>query len=273
MATETPESPLEVPGEGEVWDVLALGSRIYFARFFGSPGWVSRSGHGGAVWKHLGTGTSELAAGPGETLLFADYAHSRLLSVGRDGENPKVFPLTGPGTLQIAPKSVAYDPVRREIWVIADRLGSEGEAKTRDALVLDETGELLRHITDREVQFATFAEDGVGAIVDVASEALWLRFREAGETAFRDILLDARFPRTVDFAQDIVLTRSGGAVDGIVQRWSGIYHRFGSRGAVETGHLGDGRGGLFYTGVPVGDRVCATLCRDATVIRCVGPPR
>ena len=256
-----------------MWDVLAVGERIYFARFFGSPGWIDRSGHGGAVWEHLGSGTAELAAGPEETLLFADYAHSRLLSVSKDGENLKVFPLTGPGTLQIAPKSVAYDPVRREIWAIADRLASNGDAKTRDALVLDDAGELLRHITDREVQFATFAEDGVGAVVDVVGDSLWLRFRDAGETAFRDILLDPQFPRTADFAQDIVLTRSEGVVDGVVQRWSGIFHRFGSQGAVTTGHLGDGRGGLFYTGVPVGDRVCATLCRDATVIRCGGLSR
>ncbi|NNL84088.1 MAG: hypothetical protein HKP27_00460, partial [Myxococcales bacterium] len=138
--------------------------------------------------------------------------------------------------------------------------------------VLDREGSVRRHVLDREVQFAAFTTTGAGAIVEIRDAGLWLRLRLPGGR-FRSIQLDDAFPASLDFAQDIAFGEPDDEVLGVVQRWSGIYHAFSKQGAVETGRLPAGDGGLYYTGVSAGGRVCGTLCRKEPAILCEGPLR
>ena len=67
-----------------------------------------------------------------------------------------------PGWRTLA-KSLAFDPLRREVWVNTDLLPENGAgAAHHDARVLDAAGRELRVVTDPELQFFTLARDGTG---------------------------------------------------------------------------------------------------------------
>ena len=67
----------------------------------------------------------------------------------------------------------------------------------------------------------------------------------------------------VDFVQDVKPAGDGA----LVTRWSGLVHRIGRDGRVRTLRLPKPEpGGLFYTAVASGGRVCATFCADVTVV-------
>lgn len=84
-----------------------------------------------------GEGLNELSPGPGDSILVSRYAgpgggDGRVVVLGPEGEVRAEHVLTPVPGCRVAPKTVAWDPVRREIWVNTDllpRRGGDGNAR------------------------------------------------------------------------------------------------------------------------------------------------
>lgn len=270
-------SPLVVASEapGGTWDVLAHpNGRVYFTTFFGSAGFVDPGTGAVTRFDTAGPGLNELARLPDGRLLATRYARSdrgggSIVLLTADGRLEAEYDLLAEPGWRVAPKSVAFDPVREEIWVTTDLLHEE-EAPRHDARVLRLTDGALRlRVEEPEIQFVAFTAAGSGAIVEREGERLFLRRRAAGTT--RDparsrerLLLDAEFPAASDFAQEARFAADGSVV---VTRWSGRVHRVDAAGRVR--HLDLPRlatDGLYYSAVLDGARLCATYCAGITVV-------
>ncbi|MBW2493929.1 MAG: hypothetical protein JRE43_04190 [Deltaproteobacteria bacterium] len=270
--------PLEVGAGGErsgVWDVLAHpNGRIYFTTFYESAGYTELPGGRVVRLPDLGTGLNELAAGPDGGVLASRYGSARepegsgsIVSFDADGALLAEFPLRAPDGYRVAPKTVAFDPLRAEIWVTTDLLPlAPGNPQRHDAYVLSDRGEELRRISEPEIQFVAFAENGTGYRAEIEGHKLWLRISAAGEDieGGRRILLDPAFAAALDFVQDIKLATDGRVV---VSRWSGWVHVVDSPRRVRSTRLPQfDEGGLYYSAVADGDRICATYCSDVGVV-------
>lgn len=274
-------APLRVGEEGPsgVWDVLVHPSgRIWFTTFFGPAGFVDPAT--GAVERldTLGPGLNELALGPDASILATRY--------GRDlgGDGSVVWLAADGGFLAelvlepgadgevAAAKSVAFDPLRREIWVNTDLLPGDGGATGHDARVLDLAGRELQRVAEPEIQFTAFAADGAAWIAAAYGRRLVLYVRPAGSAqdpfAGRVVDLDLAFPHEVDFVQDIKpMAGPRGEPLAVVTRWSGRVHVADLAGRVRSVALPAlAEGGLYYTAVLHEGRVCATYCHDTTVV-------
>lgn len=267
--------PLDVTAPGArsgVWDVHAHpNGRVYFTTYFEAMGWVDPSSRRVRQLPELGTGLNEIAPGPGDDLLVSRYAgpdggNGSVLLVSPDGEARAELPLRPPAGFRVAPKTVAYDPLREEIWVTSDLLATDGSAPRYDAFVLGLDGRERRRIESPEVQFASFSADGDGARAELHDRQLWLVRRRPGSPESR-LLLDQAFARELDFVQDIVLAADGVTV---VTRWSGLVHVVDAADALRTLHFPRlEEGGLYYTAVPAEGRICATYCAGVRVV-CLG---
>ena len=265
--------PLDAGGPAAtgVWDVLAHpNGRVYFTTWFDAMGWVEPSS--GAVQRlpGLGRGLNELAPGPGGSLLVSRYgspddpnASGSILVASPDGEPIAEYPLVPPPGFRAAPKTVAFDSARDEIWVTTDLFGAAGIATRHDAYVLDGAGREKRRIARPEIQFVAFRPEGGGLIAEVEGARLTLRVRPR-EGEDRLLLADASFADDLDFVQDIHFAADGRAV---VTRWSGIVHVVAPDGSLETLRLPPlEAGGLYYSGVLADGRVCATHCGGIEVV-------
>jgi hypothetical protein len=133
----------------------------------------------------------------------------------------------------------------------------------RPAFTLELPLRRWQRIEGPEIQFVAFRARGTGYAAVVENGALRLRI-EPPDQPPRTLLLDGGFPEAFDFVQDIQLSRNGGAV---VTRWSGRVHLVDADDAVRTLQLPRlDPDGLYYTGVRLGDRICATYCADVTVV-------
>lgn len=270
--------PLEVGRTGDrsgVWDVLAHpNGRIYFTSFYEPAGYAEVPGGQFVRLPNLGTGLNELALGPDGGVLASRYGSAferegsgAIVSFDPDGKLLAEFPLRAPDGYRVAPKTVAFDPVRREIWVTTDLLPiAAGDPPRHDTYVLSEWGEELLRISEPEIQFVAFAEDGKGYRAEVEGRNLWLQVSAPGEgpKAGRRILLDGAFASALDFVQDIELGADGRAV---VSRWSGWVHVIDSPNEVRSTRfpqLADD--GLYYSAFAEGDRICATYCSNVSVV-------
>jgi len=273
--------PLEVGGAEDrsgVWDVLAhANGRVYFTTFFSSAGWVDAAT--GAVTRlpALGDGLNEIAPGPDGHLLLSRYfgsAGGSVLVVDLDGRRIAEHPLRPPPGYLTAPKTPAWDPVRRHIWVTADVLpeGSDqrsARAIRRGAYVIDADGRQLAYTEQPEIQFVVFGPDGTGYRAEVEGSELALRIvpPDAADQrieAGRRIVLDRAFPSSLDFAQDLRVLGDGRVV---VTRWGGMIHIVRPPGEIRTISLPRlGVGGLYYTAVAADGRICATHCGDVEVV-------
>jgi len=269
---------LEVGTRGDrsgVWDVLAHpNGRIYFTTFYESAGYTEVPSGRTVRLPDLGTGLNELAVGPDAGVLasrysgaFEDEGNGSIVSFDAEGALLDEFPLRAPDGYLVAPKTVAFDPVRAEIWVTTDLLPLvPGNPQRHDTYVLSARGEELRRISEPEIQFVAFAADGTGFRAEIEGRKLWLRVSAAGDdpAGGRRILLDAAFVPALDFVQDIELAADGRAV---VSRWSGWVHVVDSPRQVRSTRLPQfDEGGLYYTAVAEGDRICATYCSRVTVV-------
>ncbi len=259
------------------WDVLAHpNGRVYFTTFFEAAGWVDPVTGAARRFDEAGLGLNELALGPQGQLLVSRYgAPGSVLVLDEEGRVLAEHLLPGGPDHDAAAKSVAWDPVREEIWVNTDLLPRHGGPIGHDARVLDvSSGRELRRVARPEVQFVAFAADGAGYLAERDGRRLSLRVRRAGladppERGGRQLLLDDAFPASSDFVQDVVPLDDGGA---LVTRWSGRLHRIDPLGRVRSVTLPrfDGQG-LFYTAVLADGRVCATLCDRVEVVCATAP--
>jgi len=276
--------PLDVGVAGNrsgVWDVLAHpNGRIYFTTFYEPAGYVEVPGGQFVRLPDLGAGLNELALGPDGGVLATRYGSAferegsgAIVSFDADGTQLAEFPLRAPDGYRVAPKTVAFDPTRREIWITTDQLPiAPGDPQRHDAYVLSDRGEELTRISEPEIQFVVFAEDGTGYRAEVEGRNLWLRVSAPGEgpKGGQRVLLDGAFAAALDFAQDIELTADGRA---IVSRWSGWVHVVDSPSEVRSTRfprIADD--GLYYSAFAEGDRICATYCSDVSVV-CRDIPR
>jgi hypothetical protein len=270
--------PLEVGAAGNrsgVWDVLAHeNGRIYFTSFYEPAGYVEVPGGRFVRLPNLGAGLNELALGPDGGVLASRYGSAferegsgSIVSFDPDGVLLAEFPLRAPDGYRVAPKTVAFDPVRHEIWVTTDLLPiAPTDPHRHDTYVLSERGEELLRISEPEVQFVAFAEDGKGYRAEVEGRNLWLQISAPGEgpNGGRRILLDGDFAAALDFVQDIELGADGRAV---VSRWSGWVHVVDSPSEVRSTRfpqLADD--GLYYSAFAEGDRICATYCSNVSIV-------
>ncbi len=264
--------PLEVGGPASrsgVWDVLAHpNGRVYFTTYFEAMGSVDPSTGEVRRFEALGPGLNELALGPDGALLASRYGVSdgppgAVVVFSPEGERIDEFPLAAPPGFRAAPKTVAFDPTRGEIWATSDVLPEGDGAIRHDTYVLDRRGRELRRIERPEVQFVAFSADGTGYRAEVDGARLELVVTAPDGSAER-ILLDDGFVASHDFVQDIQPAPDGRVV---VTRWSGWLHVIGGARAPRTLQLPALEpGGLYYSGVLTDDRVCATYCAGVRVV-------
>jgi hypothetical protein len=282
LAHERLLPPLDVTEQGDrsgVWDVLAHpNGRIYFTTYFNSAGYVEPATGEVRRFEAAGDGLNELVLGPEGNILVSRYGvrgrrdlSGSVVVLDPDGAVLAEHPLTPPTGFITAPKTVAYDPVREEIWVTTDLLPLGDDPKARighDTYVLDAQGAQLRRIQRPEIQFITFAEDETGYRAEVEDRKLWLRIRppsaDGSRRAELRIPLEHAFASDFDFVQDIQITAEGEAV---VTRWSGWVHRVDATGSIRSLRLPPFEdAGVYYTAALHGRRVCATHCRDVSVV-------
>ena len=160
----------------------------------------------------------------------------------------------------VVPEIAARAHVQRIDEVVDQALAEAGCALgDLDAVAVGLTGQLSRRIEEPEVQFVAFAAGG-GHFAEVDASGLQLRQTRDGRT----IPLDRDFARALDFAQDIKPLEDGRVV---VTRWSGHVHVVSPDGQVASVRLPSlGDGGLYYTAVARGNRVCATHCGGVRVV-------
>jgi len=277
LASETFLAPLTAgPGDSPsgVWDVLAHpNGRIYFTTYFDFAGSVDPKTGARAEFASAGLGLNELALGPGGSILATRYGYGdgragSVVVLSEAGEILAEHPLAEPPGRRVAAKSVAFDPVRREIWVNTDLLPSDrsGGAALHDARVLDGEGHPLLEIREPELEFFRFGPDGTGWLVEVADGRLLLRVQSPpGRTPLeRFVPLDDAFDAEHDFAQDIRVEGDGRVV---ITRWSGRIHVVEAGGRVQDLELPrTDAGELYYTATLAGNRVCATRCGRVDVV-------
>ncbi len=277
LAGKRMEPPLEVKvaGGSGVWDVLARFGRVYFTTYFGFAGSVEPVSGTLTVFDDLGLGLNELAPGPDGSLLASRYgsvdgAPGSVVRFTPTGELLAEHPLDAPEGLVAAPKTVAWDPVRREIWVTVDLVSRKGAPAPPDARRLGADGREIERISEPEIQFVAFAADGTGYLASRTGSVLELLVLEPGMTgsplaSARHITLDREFSPDFDFVQDIHPASDGRVV---LTRWSGKLHvAEPGAGRFETVDFPrDGRQGLYYSGVLAGRRLCATYCAGVEVV-------
>jgi len=265
---------------GGVWDVLAhANGRVYFTDFFGASGYVEPESGRVVRFDALGAGLNEIARGPDGQLLLTRYGTERgadgsVVWVDAEGALLAEHVLRGPEGYGVAPKSIAWDPLRREIWVNTDLLplgAAAGSAVRHDARLLAADGRELLRFESPELQFVTFSEDGTGWFAEVDGHLLQLRVRPPERAAVPILTglvvpLDDAFAADADFVQDVQVAGDSA----VVTRWSGRIHVVDRDGAVRHASLPtDGSGSLYYSGVRARGGVCATRCGEVEVV-CAG---
>jgi hypothetical protein len=280
--------PLDVTAPGArsgVWDVLPHENGwVYYTTFFEAPGRVHPASGEVERFGDLGPGLNELAAGPDGTLVVSRYGgpgegDGSLVRLSADGRILAEHVLEAVPGYVVATKSVAWDPARDQYWVNADLVPEVAGPVRYQARILDARGREIARIEEPEIQFMSFRPDGVGLAVEVEGSELWLRVLtpddvEAMPARGRRIRLDPAFVRAADFAQDVQWDASGRRA--VVMRWSGRFHTVDladpAQPVVRSGAFPREEGGLFYSGVRSGDRICATRCAGVSVV-CIPAPR
>jgi hypothetical protein len=269
--------PLAIAPAGErsgSWDVLALHGRVYFTSLYDRAGYVETATGRVQRFAAGSQGLNELAPGPDGRILATRYFDpatnaGSVVWLDAEGAIEVELPLSPSPGIRPAAKSLAWDPVRDEIWVNTDLFAETGPGVGHDVRVLDRAGRERLRFEDPEVQFMTFAPDGTGWLAERSGSVLALRHLPPSETrrppeGGTRIVVDDRFAPELDFVQDVTLAPDGSA---LATRWGGRIHRVWPDGRSASQLLRDPEpGGLYYTGVVHWGRVCATLCAGVSVV-------
>jgi hypothetical protein len=271
LAAERFLPPLDLrggPAATGVWDVLAHpNGRVYYTTYFDLAGSVDAASGEVQEFAAAGLGLNELALDPGGRVLVTRYGfgadgHGSVVVLSEAGEPLAEHPLRDPPGFRAAAKSLAFDPLRAELWVNTDLFATRGDAVAHDARVLSADGRERRIVGDPELQFFEFAEDGRGFFAEASEERLRLRERSpSGRLRFHP--LDDSFPAGLDFAQEVRAEADGSV---LVTRWSGRVHVLERNGRIRDLALPTEDGALYYTAVRAGSRVCATRCGRVEVV-------
>ncbi len=281
-------APLDVTAPGArsgVWDVLPHANGwVYYTTFFEAPGRVHPESGAVERFTELGHGLNELAHGPDGAIVASRYGgpdtgDGSLVVLSEEGRILAEHVLEAEPGYVVATKSVAWDPARDEYWVNADLVPRAGAPVRYDARVIDARGREIARVEKPEIQFMSFRPDGVGVSVEAEGSELWLRVLQPGDALpmpqrGRRVLLDDSFHAGADFAQDVQWDAGGQRA--VVMRWSGRFHSVDladpAQPVVRTGALRREGAGLFYSAVPSGGEICATLCAGVSVV-CAPAPR
>lgn len=278
LASERMLPPLEVAQSGRtgVWDVLAHpNGRVYFTAYGELAGFVEPATGRVTLLPALGDGLNELALGPAGSILITRYGGSdgrggAVLRVDEDGGLLAEFPVPGPADVVTAPKSVAYDALRDQIWINTDLFSrKDGSPLGWDARVLDGAGRELYRYSEPRLDFFVFAPDGTGHFAESDGSRLRLRSVPPDPALStwkdgREVVLDEAFPFWLDVVQDLKPANDGSVV---ATRWTGHLYVVDPSGRVRAADLPPPeRGGFYYTAVLHGNRVCATYCADVGVV-------
>jgi hypothetical protein len=264
--------PLSVAAweDSGTWDVLAHpNGRVYFTSFFGPAGFVEPSTGRVVRFGPETLGLNELALGPQARVLATRYGngHGAIAVLDPEGAVIAELPLDPPAGYRVAAKSVAWDPVRAEIWVNTDLLPEASGSILHDARVLDAEGREKLRFDVPELHFMMFREDGTGYLALVEGGVLSLvvlpAHRRAPLAGSRRWVLDESFPAGHDFVQDLRPTPDGGV---LATRWSGRLHRLRDTELRSYTLPRPHPDGLYYTGVIAADHLCATFCGESTVV-------
>ncbi len=271
---------IEVVAGSGVWDVLALPDRVYFTTFYGPAGFVSLVSDQATLFASLGPGLNELAPGPDGSIIASRYGAEgggpgAIVVLAADGTLLAEHALGGPPDSVAAPKTVAWDPSRREFWATVDLVSRAGAAPRQETRRLAADGRQLQNIEEPEIQFVIFAADGRGLFAARQQRILSLLLVEPGAdgdplAAARRIVLDEEFEPSLDFVQDIHPAADGRIV---LTRWSGRIHVVDpDSGSVETVEFPrEDPAGLYYSAVLFETRLCSTLCAGVEVV-CTDAP-
>jgi hypothetical protein len=252
---------------------------VYFTVFHETSGRVDPDDGTVVHFEQTGHGLNELAPGPDGRVLVSRYgggdgakAGGELLTLEPDGAITRRWPMPAPLGWFAAPKTPAWNPVRRRLVATTDLLAEFDGDPRHDSyqLELDAPGWAIQ--PDPELQFVVATADGVEYRVEAHEDGkLWLRrIRPPGEDPGEQwVELDAEFPLSLDFAQDLKIMDDGRLV---VTRWSGAVHVVSPNGRVDTVALPRLEPqGLYYTAVIHGTRLCATWCAGVSVV-CTDAP-
>jgi hypothetical protein len=259
------------------WDVLAHpNGRIYFTTFFDGAGSVDPATGEIEQFVDAGTGLNEWGLGPDKTLFVSRYAgdagtSGSLVWFNADGTLRKEFPLKAQNGSVLAPKTVAYDPETRLVWITSDILPNAPGAAGHPTLIVDLAGREQERISDLEIQFVRFGADGTGYLALVEENKLQLAILPPGTPAdrlgqARRITLDDAFPSSLDFAQNI---RVEGPGQVLVTTWGGQIFVVEPSAPEPVRPFAFPRladGGLYYSAASDQDRLCATYCAESTVV-------
>lgn len=251
-----------------VWDVLAHpNGRIYYTTYFDLAGSVDPTSGEVREFAAAGLGLNELGLDPAGRVLVTRYGfgadtHGSVVVLSEAGEPLAEHRLHDPPGFRAAGKSLAFDPLRDELWVNTDLFALRGNDVAHDARVLSADGRELRTVVDPELQFFEFASDGTGWFAEASEGRLRLRERSpSGQLRFHP--LDDDFPGGHDFAQEVRAEDDGSV---LVTRWSGRVHVRRPDGRIRDLVLPPADGALYYTAVRAGSRVCATRCGRVEVV-------
>jgi len=262
---------------GGVWDVLAHpNGRIYYTNLFGESGYYDPISRRSVSLPEAGAGLNELAEGPGGGVVVSRYGSpgqpGSVVVLDADGNVVRETPLSHPSGRQVAPKTVAWDPIRDEIWVATDLLPEEAGPEGHPLMVVTRDGSQRLEAPGVEVNFIRFTPEGIGyfAVAHGRRLELWTLSPGRGAASVpanldtaRKRMLAANFASALDFVQDIQL----GPDRLVITRWSGILHVLPGEGPATTLELPRyEEGGLYYSGVGRGDTVCSTYCAGLDVV-------
>jgi hypothetical protein len=276
-------------GRSGVWDVFASDDgTLWFTTFFERAGALDLA-NGRTRGLALGRALNELAPGPDGTLLATRYGSGEaaagagtgdgeVIAIAPDGRLARRWALEAPPGYRVAPKTPAWDAARRELWVTTDLLpdGSWPADAAADAPILHDAyrladdGRLIERIAAPEIHFVAAGPDATLYLAEASGARLALRVRPPpGAGPDRLVALDDAFAATLDFVQDVQLADDGRVV---VTRWSGRIHVLHPDGALRSAQLPAlAEGGLYYTAVLHGERLCATYCAGVSVV-CIDAP-